>query len=74
MDIQKPNLIDQVRRVMRLKHYSLRTEKSYTHWIRRYIYFHKKRHPKDMGADEVRSFLSHLAVHQRIRFHTESSP
>ena len=57
---------------MRVKHYSLRIEKSYTHWIRRYIYFHKKRHPQDMGASEVQSFLSHLAVHQQVSASTQN--
>lgn len=47
---------------MRLRHYSLRTERAYTGWIKRYILFHGKRHPASMGAAEVTAFLSHLAV------------
>ena len=46
-------LMDQVREVIRKKHYSIRTEKSYTDWIKRYILFHGKRHPKEMGETEI---------------------
>ncbi len=49
-------LFDQVRDRIRLKHYSIRTEKSYLSWMKRYILFHDKRHPKDMGKDEIESF------------------
>ena len=55
-------LLDQVRDRIRLKHYSIRTEKFYISWIKRYILFHDKRHPKDMGEKEIESFLTHLAV------------
>jgi len=55
-------LLDRMRRIIRVKHYSLRTEKAYLHWVRRFILFHGKRHPETMGADEVTAFLSHLAV------------
>jgi len=58
----KARLREQVREVMRYKHYALRTEETYWHWIRRYILFHGKRHPRDMGAEQVRVFLSHLAT------------
>ena len=54
-----PKLLDQVRDLIRLKHYSIRTEQAYLGWIKRYILFHGKRHPKDMGADEVTRFLTH---------------
>jgi len=54
-------LLDQVQARLRLKHYSLRTEAAYIGWIRRFILFHQKRHPKDMGKVEVEAFLSHLA-------------
>src|SRR5437870_9318115 len=57
----KPNLLDQVRDVIRLKHFSIRTEQSYIHWIRRFILFHHKRHPRDMAETEVTEFLTHLA-------------
>jgi hypothetical protein len=54
-------LLDQVRDVMRLKHYSLRTERCYGEWIERYIRFHGKRHPSEMSEVEVGEFLTHLA-------------
>ena len=53
-------LLDQVRRKIRLKGYSIRTEKTYVEWIRRFILFHDKRHPKEMGKAEIESFLAHL--------------
>jgi hypothetical protein len=57
-----PKLLDQVRNLCRLKHYSIRTEQTYVDWCKRFILFHHKRHPKDMGAPEVRAFLEHLAA------------
>lgn len=57
-----PKLLDQVRERIRVKHYSLRTEEAYLHWIRRFIFFHGKRHPRQMGGPEVEAFLSHLAT------------
>ncbi|MEY2503160.1 MAG: hypothetical protein QOI07_3494 [Verrucomicrobiota bacterium] len=57
----KPKLLDQVRDVIRSKHFSLRTEQAYTDWIRRFILFHRKRHPLEMGEVEVTEFLTHLA-------------
>lgn len=64
--MQQPpkKLLDQVRDAIRLKHYSYRTEETYVQWIRRYILFHHKRHPKDMGCAEIEAFLTHLAVQQ----------
>ncbi|WP_425500604.1 phage integrase N-terminal SAM-like domain-containing protein [Sodalinema gerasimenkoae] len=59
-------MLDQVRDAIRLKHYSYRTEQSYVAWIRRYILFHNKRHPKDMGSLEVETFLTHLAVTEDV--------
>jgi integrase len=53
-------LLDQVRDAIRLKHYSIRTEEAYINWIKRYILFHKKRHPAEMGTPEVEAFLTHL--------------
>src|SRR5471030_1719509 len=58
----KLRLREQVREVMRFHHYSIRTEESYWQWIKRFIFFHGKRHPKEMGAAEVSAFLSHLTV------------
>ena len=54
-------LLDQVCDVMRLKHYSLRTERTYCDWIERFIRFHDLRHPREMGNAEVSAFLTHLA-------------
>ena len=59
-------LLDQVRDTIRLKHYSYRTEETYVQWIRRYILFHNKRHPKEMGVPEIEQFLTHLAVEGNI--------
>ena len=53
-----PKLLDQVRQKIRFLHYSCKTEQSYIYWIRCFILFHKKRHPKDMGGDEVAAFLN----------------
>ncbi|MGZ8219937.1 integron integrase [Methylomagnum sp.] len=67
-----PKLLDQVRAKLRLKHYSLRTERAYTDWIKRYILFHGKRHPKDMGAPEIQAFLSHLATERDVAASTQN--
>ena len=55
-----PKLLDQVRDKLRVKHYSIRTEHTYVDWIKRFILFHGKRHPKDMGARDIEAFLTHL--------------
>lgn len=67
-----PKLLDQVRDKLRVKHYSIRTEQAYSGWIKRYIYFHGKRHPKDMGAEEIESFLTHLAVEGNVAASTQN--
>ena len=74
MDPQPPKkkLLDQVRDVLRLKHYSIRTEQAYTDWIRRYIFFHSKRHPQEMGYAEVEAFLTYLAVDQHVAASTQT--
>ena len=59
-------LLDQVRDAIRLKHYSYRTEETYVQWIRRYILFHNKRHPNEMGTPEIEAFLTHLAIDQQL--------
>ena len=64
--MKSPRLMDQVRQAIRLRHYSLRTEEAYTQWIRRYIYFHNKRHPADMAEPEITAFLSHLATDKHV--------
>ena len=53
----EPKLLDQVRERIRVKHYSLRTEDAYLHWIRRFIFFHGKRHQREMGGPEGEAFL-----------------
>ena len=55
-------LLDQVRDAIRLKYYSYRTEETYMQWSVRYILFHNKRHPQDMGVPEIREFLTHLTI------------
>ena len=67
----KPRLLDRVREI-RARHYSRRTEKAYVHWIKRYIFFHGKRHPAEMGAPEVTAFLTSLAVHDKVAASTPS--
>jgi integron integrase len=67
-----PKLLDQVRDKLRVKHYSIRTEQSYVGWIKRYIYFHGKRHPKDMEARDIEAFLTHLAVAGKVSASTQN--
>ena len=59
-------LLDQVRDARRLKHYSIHTEEAYVNWIKRYILFHNKRHPLDMGTTEIEAFLTPLAVKENV--------
>lgn len=68
----KPRLLDQVRERCRVKHYSIRTEKRYVDWIRRYIIFHDKRHPEAMGAPEIEAFLTNLAVGRNVAASTQN--
>ena len=67
-----PKLLDQVRTVIRVKHFSLSTERAYVGWIRRFILFHHKKHPKEMAETEIREFISHLAVNARISASTQT--
>ncbi|WP_415844160.1 integron integrase [Stutzerimonas zhaodongensis] len=68
----KPRLLDQVRDQIRLKHYSIRTERVYCEWIKRYVRFHNYRHPLEMGAPEVEAFLSDLAVRRDVSASTQN--
>lgn len=68
----KPKLLDQVREQIRLRHYSIRTETVYLEWVRRFIRFHKYRHPQEMGAAEVEAFLSDLAVRRDVSASTQN--
>ncbi len=65
-------LLDDVRNVMRVRHYSYETEKTYIYWIRQYIFFHKITHPKEMGAAEVQAFLTYLAVEKTVSASTQN--
>lgn len=67
-----PKLLDQLRERIRVKHYSIRTEQAYVDWARRFILFHGKRHPRQMGAAEVEAFLSHLAVERNVSASTQN--
>ena len=67
-----PKLLDRVRWVLRAKHYSIRTEQSYIDWTRRFILFHGKRHPNEMGEAEISQFLSHLAVEKNVSASTQN--
>ena len=68
---REKNLLDQVRDAVRTKHYSYRTEQTYVDWIKRYILFHKKRHPAEMGASEVRAFITYLAIERQVAASTQ---
>jgi len=68
----KPKLLDQVRDVIRRKHFSIRTEQSYVDWVRRFILFHNKRHPREMAEAEVTEFLTHLARDGRVAASTQN--
>jgi integron integrase len=69
---RNPRLLDQVRNVIRCKHYSIRTESSYIDWIKRYIYFHNKQHPQNLDEKHISSFLTHLAVEKRVASSTQN--
>jgi integron integrase len=70
--VGEPRLLDRVRREIRVRHYSIRTESSYVDWIRRFIIFHGKRHPKELGASEVAAFLTYLAVERQVAPSTQA--
>lgn len=69
---EKPKLLHQVRAVLRARHLSVRTEQAYVQWIRRFILFHHKRHPLEMGEEEIREFISDLAVNAKISASTQT--
>lgn len=69
---QQPKLMDRVRETLRVHRYALSTERTYCHWIKRFILHHGKRHPLDMGAAEVEAFLSHLATSERVTASTQN--
>ena len=69
---QKPRLLEQVRDAIRVRHYSIRTEQAYVQWVRRFILFHGKRHPSELGKPEVEAFLTHLAVVGNVAASTQN--
>jgi len=70
--MEAPRLPDRVRHTLRIKHYSLRTEQAYVQWIRRFIRFHAKCHPRDMGAAEITAFFNDLTVHRKVSASTQN--
>ncbi len=69
---QKPRLLDQMREALRSRHYSRRTEQTYCLWVRRFIFFHKLRHPSEMAEPEINAFLTHLAVREKVSASTQN--
>ena len=69
---EQPRLLEQVRNAVRRRHYGYRTEQAYVRWIKRFIWFHDKRHPAQMGADEVTAFLTHLARDRHVSASTQN--
>ncbi len=69
---KEKKLLEQMRGAIRLRNYSYRTEQSYLHWAKRFILFHKKRHPAEMGQAEVEAFLTHLAVEGNVAASTQN--
>src|SRR5215213_617427 len=67
-----PKLLDQVRDAIRTLHYSIRTEEAYLLWVKKFILFHRKRHPLEMGEQEVSEFLTHLAVDRNVAASTQN--
>ncbi|MFL5805504.1 MAG: phage integrase N-terminal SAM-like domain-containing protein [Roseiflexaceae bacterium] len=72
MSASQPRPLDQVRGVLRSKHYSRRTEQSYVGWITRYVRFHQLRHPREVGATDIAAFLTHLAVDRAVAAATQN--
>src|SRR5437879_6333438 len=68
----KKKLLDQVTDIARFRHLSIRTEAAYRNWIKRFILFHHKRHPRELDADAVRAFLTHLAVNEHVAASTQN--
>jgi site-specific recombinase XerD len=72
IDIAPPTLLQRLKDAIRVRHYSIRTEQTYAFWVRRYILFHRKRHPLDMGEAEVREFLTNLATQGEVAASTQN--
>lgn len=69
---KKPKLLDLLREALRSRHYSRRTEQTYCSWVKRFIYFHNLRHPKEMAEPEINAFLTHLAVKEKVSASTQN--
>ena len=69
---QRPGLLDAVRNKIRVKHYSIRTEKSYIQWIKSYLHFHSMQHPRELGAEHIESYLTYLAVNRHVSASTQN--
>src|SRR4030043_813607 len=65
-------LLDRLREALRSRHYSRRTEQTYCHWVKRFIFFHNKRHPMEMGEPEINAYLTHLAVKEKVSASTQN--
>jgi site-specific recombinase XerD len=68
----KPKLLDELRMALRSRHYSRRTEQTYCHWVKRFIYFQNVRHPAEMAEPEINAFLTHLAVKEKVSASTQN--
>lgn len=68
----KPKLMDELRTALRSRHYSPQTEEAYCMWVKRYIYFHHRRHPAEMAEAEINAFLTHLAVESKVSASTQN--
>jgi integron integrase len=69
---QKPKLLDRLREALRSRHYSRRTEQTYCQWVKRFIFFHDKRHPAEMAEPEINAYLTHLAVKEKVSASTQN--
>lgn len=72
MSAGQPKLMDRLREALRSRHYSRRTEQAYCHWVKRFIFFHKVRHPAQMAEPEINAFLTHLAVKEKVSASTQN--
>ncbi len=68
----RPKLLDQLQEALRARHYSRRTEQAYCNWVKRFIFFHNIRHPNEMAEPEIISFLTHLAVKEKVSASTQN--
>jgi len=71
---QSKKLLDQYRETLRVKQYSSRTEETYTNWVRQFIIYHNKRHPSQMGVQEINQFITHLVVEKHFSASTHTCP